>query len=128
MRLFTLSIAAYGAAIALSLSPWSHADAQDEVPPAAVTPAPAHGDWTLNEREHWLNAQIDKSRDDGSLDRVQYDHAKSELMSLRDEEDHMRSDHGGELTSNENAEMEARLDDMAAKIHWANANAYHRPW
>jgi hypothetical protein len=126
MRILTISLAAYGAAMALSLSPWGGAaNAQTDMTP---TPAVSHGDWTLREREDWLNDRLDKSRVDGSLDRIEFDRAKHDLNDLRHEEDRMRDDKHGQLTDNETANLEARLDDMAAKIHWANMAAYTRPW
>ena len=109
MRLLTISLTAYGAAIALSLSPWSQADAQDAPSEVAATPAPAHGDWTLRQREEWLNDRLDKSRDNGALDQMEYDRAKHSMDALRGDEDRMRDEQHGQLTDNENADLEARL-------------------
>jgi hypothetical protein len=131
MKLLTLSLTAYGAAIALSLSPTSHARAQDAIPPDTAPMAGAsatHGDWTLRQREDWLSDRLDKSRADGSLDHSEYDRARQELNDLRHEESHMRDGAHGQLTDNETADLEARLDAMAAKIHWANMATYTRPW
>ncbi len=126
MRVLTFSLIAYAASIALSLSPMSPARAQDSQAMAATSVS--HGDWTLREREDWLHDRLEKSRSDGSLDRTQYDRAKDELSDLRHEEDRMRDGGHGQLTDNQTADLEARLDDMAATIHWAHESAYTRPW
>ena len=125
MKLLTLSLLAYGGAMALSLSPLSHAGAQ---PDTAVAASPTHGDWTLRERERWLGDRISKSRDDGALDRVEYDRARHSLDDLRRAEDEMRDHQHGQLTDNQTQDLEARLDDMAAQIHWAHQEAFARPW
>ena len=125
MRLLTISLLAYGGAMALSLSPLSHVDAQ---PDTAAAASSSHGDWTLREREKWLGNRIDKSRDDGALDRVEYDRARHSLDDLRQEEDRMRDHQHGQLTDNQTTDLEARLDDMAAQIHWAHQEAFAKPW
>jgi hypothetical protein len=127
MKLLTTSLAAYGGAILLSLSPWSAASAQSDMAPAP-TAASAHGDWTLRQREDWLSDKLEKSRGDGSLDRIEYDRAHRELSDLRHEEGALRDSAHGQLTDNQTADLEARLDTMAAKIKWANDSAYARPW
>jgi hypothetical protein len=126
MKLLTISLLAWGGAIALSLSPVSPARAQDAMTQAA--PAPPHGDWTLREREDWLSDRLDKSRADGSLDRSEFENARRQLADLKHEEGHMRDEAHGQLTDNQTADLEQRLDAMAEKIHWANANTYTRPW
>jgi len=123
MKLLTLSLIAYGGAVALTLSPLTHLNAQD-----AVAESPTHGDWTLRERERWLSDRIDKSRDDGALDRVEYDRARHSLDDLRREEDRMKDHQHGELTDNETGDLEGRLDAMASEIRWAHQAAFEKPW
>ena len=127
MNLLTVSIAGYVAAMTLSLSPWSHANAQTD-PEAAPAVSASHGDWTLRQREDWLSDRLEKSRDDGSLDHHEYEPASMALSDLRHEETRMRDQAQGQLTDNQTADLEARLDDMAAKIHWAHVNSFTRPW
>ncbi len=127
MKLLTASLAVYGGSILLTLSPWSGAAAQPDMAPAPAM-APAHGDWTLRQREDWLSDKLEKSRGDGSLDRAEYDRARRDMSDLRREEGNLRNGAHGELTDNQTAELEARLDTMAAKIKWANATAYAQPW
>jgi hypothetical protein len=123
MKLLTLSLIAYGGAVALTLSPLTHLNAQD-----AVAESPTHGNWTLLDRERWLSDRIDKSRDDGALDRVEYDNVRHSLDDLRREENRMKDHQHGELTDNETAELEARLDSMASEIHWAHQETFEKPW
>jgi hypothetical protein len=40
----------------------------------------------------------------------------------------MKDHQHGELTDNQTAELEARLDDMASEIHWAHQEAFAKPW
>ena len=125
MKILTVSLAAYGAAMLLSLSPYGAANAQGEMTP---TPAVAHGDWTLRQRETWLNDRLDKSRDNGAIDRASYEQAKADMGNLRHQEDGMRDSAHGQLTDNQTADLETRLDAMAASIHWANMTTFTRPW
>jgi hypothetical protein len=92
---------------------------------AVITP---HGDWTLREREDWLSKRIDMARDDRSIGNDEHDRIRDELNSLRDQENHMRDAHGGQLTDNETAQLEAGLDSMADRIHWAHEDKFQRPW
>lgn len=127
MKTLLLSLAAYGGAVALTLSPWSAANAQMvQTDPAPATVA--HGDWTLGQREDWLNSQLEKSVAAGSLDRGQFNSARLEMDQLRHDEAGMRQGADGQLTGNQTRELEARLDTMSDKIHWANMSAYKRPW
>jgi hypothetical protein len=96
--------------------------------PAAPVFAQDHGNWTLRQREDWLHDRIQRSRDDGSLDRVEFERVKHELGDLRHDEDKMRDHHDGQLTDNETTELEARLDNLAAKIHWLREDTFQRPW
>ena len=95
----------------------------------AAAPAVAtHGDWTLGQREDWLGEQMKTSLGNGSLDRAEFNRAQLEMDHLRQEESRMRHDGGGQLTGNQTAELQARLDTMADKIHWANTSVYKHPW
>jgi hypothetical protein len=126
MKTLALALAASAAMTAFSLAPLGAAQAQADPPTPAA--AATHGDWTLRQREVWLNDRLDKSRADGTLDHVQFDSAKQDMADLRHEEDGMRDAAHGQLTDNQTADLETRLDSMAAKIHWANMKTYARPW
>jgi hypothetical protein len=124
MKMFTLPVIA-GAAALVSLAPATVVNAQtDEVAHAS----PTHGDWTLKQRENWLHERIDRSRDDGSLAHSEYDRVRNALDDIRHDEEKMRDHHDGQLTDNETARLEARLDDVASTIHWLRAENLERPW
>jgi hypothetical protein len=128
MNTLMLSLAAFAAAAVLSASPWSAAKAQMDPAPAAVPPPAAQGDWTLRQREDWLSDQLKTSLANGALDKAEFNRARLEMDHMRQEESRMRHDGKGDLTDNQTSDLEARLDTMADKIHWANTYAYKRPW
>ncbi|MHB8529623.1 MAG: hypothetical protein ACYC8V_08965 [Caulobacteraceae bacterium] len=124
MKTLTLSLLAGGAAALVSLAPLAVARAQDEPP----TVAAEHGNWTLAQREHWLDNRLDKAKDDGSIDHHEADRVKHELHDIHEDEERMRDHHDGQLTDNETAALETRLDAVADKIHWLHENSFRRPW
>lgn len=124
MQAFKISLLAGGAAALLALAPAAAVLAQDEAPAAA----PHSGNWTLREREDWLHSRIEKARDDSSLSRSEYDRIQDDLKGIRTEEDALRDHQKGQLTDNQTADLEAKLDDMAGTIHWLHENAFQRPW
>jgi hypothetical protein len=119
-----VSFLAAGAAALFALTPMTAGYAQDEAPAVAAD----HGNWTLKERENWLHSRLDKARDDGSLDHHEYNRVKHDLDAIHDNEEAMRDHHDGQLTDNQTADLEARLDDVASKIHWLHENSFERPW
>ncbi|MEO8925994.1 MAG: hypothetical protein ABI306_02415 [Caulobacteraceae bacterium] len=126
MKFFPISLCAGSAVALFALAPLAALHAQDETPVAVA--GPAHGDWTLKEREEWLHSRLDKARDGGDLDHHEYDRVKHDLDRIHETEEAMRDHHDGQLTDNQTADLEARLDDVAAKIHWAHENSFQRPW
>jgi hypothetical protein len=123
-RVVGVSLLAGGAAALVALTPLTAARAQD-APPAVVA---QHGNWTLKEREEWLQNRLDTARHEGSLDRHEYKRVKQELHGIHEDEETMRDHHDGQLTDNQTADLEARLDDVGAKIHWLRENSFQRPW
>ena len=124
MKTIAISLLAGGAAALFALAPLSAVQAQDEAPAVAAD----HGNWTLKEREDWLHDRLDKARDDGSVDHHEYDRVKNDLKRIHETEEAMRDHHDGQLTDNQTADLEARLDDVASKIHWLHENSFVRPW
>jgi hypothetical protein len=124
MKTLTLSVLAGGALALASLVPISVALAQDEPPAVAAD----HGNWTLGQREDWLNTRLDQARDDGSLDHHEYDRVKHELHDIHDDADQMRHHQHGELTDNQTADLEGRLDKVSDQIHWLHEHSFTRPW
>jgi hypothetical protein len=122
----TSILLAAGAAAMLLYAP--SAFAQDAAPIGAAPTVRDTGNWTLKQREDWLNSHIDKAHDEHDIDGREADRTHHELDLIKDDESHMRDHHDGQLTDNETAALETRLDDMAAKIHWLHQNAFQRPW
>lgn len=117
------------AAIALlSAAPAFAQSAFDNGVDANAVVAAHNGDWTLRQREDWLSSRIDMARDDRSISQYEHDRIRDALNDLRDQENHMRDLHGGQLTDNETASLETRLDNMADRIHWMHEDRFQRPW
>lgn len=125
MKSFSLALmgAAASGLLAVAAVPTAHAQAVDT---SAVVGD--HGNYTLKEREIWLTDRLDKARDDGSLDRHEFERVHHELSRIREDEDRLRDAHDGQLTDNENTDLEARLDGVADQIHWLHEDAFKRPW
>ena len=127
MKTFALCLLAGGAAALASLAPVSVAFADnDEAAPPAV--AAEHGNYTLKQREEWLESRLDKARDDNSIDHHEYERVRHSLKAIHEDEERMRDHHDGQLTDNETATLEARLDDVAKTIHWLHENSFEKPW
>jgi predicted NAD/FAD-dependent oxidoreductase len=121
------TLIAAGAALILSFPMTVHAQPGAEGLPAAGVQD--HGDYTLKQREDWLDNRIDKAHDDGSLDGHEADRVHRKLDRIKHDEDKYRDHHGGgQLTDNETAELEARLNQLADRIHWLHENNFQRPW
>ncbi len=125
MKTFNLPLSGLAACAVLGLACPPAVHAQDVDASAVVAD---HGNWTLKQRENWLGDRMDKARDDGSLDHHEFERVRHELSRIRDEEDSLRDRHDGQLTDNETADLEARLDGVADQIHWLHENSFRRPW
>jgi hypothetical protein len=131
MKPLVLSLAGAAAAAALMASAMplaTHAQSYVGAPVDANAVVADHGDWTLKDREHWLFSRLDKAHDDGSIDGHEYDRVRREMDTIRADEDRMRDNHDGQLTDNESAALEARLDSVAGQIHWLHESAFQKPW
>jgi hypothetical protein len=130
MRSFTLPLfgAAASALIALAAAPAVHAQPVESPAVDASAVVGDSGNWTLQQRERWLDSRLDKARADGSLDHHEFDRVRHELARIHDDEDQLRDRHNGQLTDNENADLEARLNGVADQIHWLHENSFERPW
>jgi hypothetical protein len=125
MKLFSLSLlgAAASTLLAFAAVPTAQAQAVDT---AAVVGD--HGNYTLKQRETWLDDRLNRARDDGSIDHHEFERVHHELSGIRDDEDRLRDAHDGQLTDNENTDLEARLDGVADQIHWLHEESFKRPW
>jgi hypothetical protein len=93
-----------------------------------VAPATHSGDWTLKQREDWLYDRLHKARDDGSINGHEFDRVHGQLDQIKDVEDHMRDHQHGQLTDDQTARLESRMDDLADHIQALHENAFQRPW
>ena len=121
------------AGLAAGLTMIATANAQPPIPQDRVTVYPAtagadRGDWTLKRREDWLNDKINQAHDEHAIDNHQNDRAHDALNHLRDDENHMRGRHDGQLTDNETVALESRLDSLADEVLQARNDAWRRPW
>lgn len=123
----TSILLAAGAAALLATA----AQAQTYAPASATTTTvvtTGGGDYTLKQREEWLNDHINKAHDERDIDGHEADREHHELNRIRDQENDLRGHQDGQLTDNQTQTLEARLDEMAAQIHWAHDNAFQKPW
>ena len=123
MKPFFLASAAASALLVLAAAPTVHAQAVD-----TSATIGDHGNWTLKQREEWLTNRLDKATADGALDHHEFERVHHELSRIRDDEDRLRDAHDGQLTDNETADLEARLDSVANQIHWLHEESFQRPW
>ena len=130
LRTFPYPALAAAAALLISAAPLAPAHAQTAMDNGVDTTAVVtdHGDWTLKQREDWLYDRLSKASDDGSLDHHEYERVRHELADIRSNEDDLRGHHDGQLTDNETAQLESRLDGVANQIHWLHDNNFRKPW
>jgi hypothetical protein len=130
MKPLNMTLMGVAATLVLSAAPISIVHAQSALSEGVDTTAVvgASGNWTLKEREHWLYNRLDMARDDGAIDREQYDGLHATLDGLRDRENAMRDAHEGQLTDNETASLELKLDGVADEIQSLHDGRFQRPW
>ncbi len=86
------------------------------------------GGWDLERRIHWTQDRIVRGRDDGSLDRREFDRVQGELDRIRHERDEAFRRDGGRLEPRVRDDLLARLDHVNDQIHWMRDAGEHRPW
>lgn len=128
----TPSILAAGLAAGLTLASVAHAQPPERGDRSTVYPAvrgdPDRSGWTLKRREDWLNDKINQAHDEHALDGREADRAHRDLDRLRDDENHMRDRHDGQLTDDETLGLEARLDSLTDQLMRLHNDAWRRPW
>ena len=98
-------------------------------PPVVAQPyGAADGRWDVSRRIDWTQDRINRGRDDGSLDRGEYQRVQTQLRSIRLEKQRLRWDNGGGLDAQAREMLLARLDRLNAEIHWLRHNSEARPW
>jgi hypothetical protein len=84
--------------------------------------------WDIDRRIHWVQDRIIHGRDDGSLDRREFDRVQGELNGIRDEERRVRYNHGGYLDERARVDLQFKLDHLNDQIHWIHVRNETRPW
>lgn len=74
----------------------------------------------IRQREAWLERRIQRGQRDGSLTRREADRALRQLADIRRDEYRMSRRDG--LDAREEAQVQARLDDLSQSIRWARHN------
>ena len=90
--------------------------------------APAARAMDIDQRIDWMQRRIDHGRADGALDSREAKRCQDELNSIRSEEKRDRIHHWGKLRDGDRQHIEARLDQLAATIHWMRDDGQRRPW
>ena len=112
--------------------PDGYAEVQDPnyapPPPAAyganyAPPPPPTAYWqsapsSLHERFDWVQARIDRSRNDGSLSPREADYGQRELGDIRRMSQELRARDGGELNEADRAYVQGRLDTLSQRLRW----------
>ena len=88
--------------------------------PASAQPTPASyhwGDRTLAQRENTLANRADRDWDDGWIDRAQFLNVTKAIANVRRDEDRLRDEQAGELTGDQMANLQDRLDRVAGQMN-----------
>jgi len=97
-------------------------------PPPGYGPPPQPGAMDIDQRIDWMQRRIDHGQMDGALDPREAKRCQDELNSIRSEEKRDRFRHWGKLRDGDRQHIEARLDQLAATIHWMRDDGQRRPW
>jgi hypothetical protein len=123
MKLRILSMTGAAAAVALSLAPaMSHAQSAYER--GIDASAAVGGDWTLGQREDWLANHLHMALKDDSIDADQYGSLRDDLDTVRDQESRMRAVQDGQLTDNQTARLEERLNSIGDRMRTLSDVSY----
>ncbi len=86
------------------------------------------GGWDIGRRIDWIQDRIVHARDDGSLDRREFDRVQGELNGIRREDRDFRYNHGGHLDDRVRFDLEGRLERLNDQIHWIHEHHERHPW
>ena len=110
-------------------APMAMAEAAPPPPPpeAAPVPEPAHRDWTLDEREQWLQGRIDRGVDEHRLSGHEVVRGQGELQAIRKEQASLTERDGGALSPEDRTYLVGRLDQLNQTLKWEGRNP-PPPW
>jgi len=110
---------------------WKNAEAGAAPAPMAMAeaaPAPEpHRDWTLDEREQWLQGRIDRGVDDHRLSGHEVVRGQGELQAIRKEQAALLQRDGGALSPEDHTYLVGRLDQLNQTLKWEGRNP-PPPW
>ena len=86
------------------------------------------GRWDIERREQWLDARIERGREDGSLDKKEAHKVHDKVRDIRELEGRMLKRDGGYLNDADRRVLEDKLDDVSHQIHWMRENNERAPW
>jgi hypothetical protein len=90
-----------------------------------ATAAPA--DWSLERREQWMEARIQRAMEDGRLSGNENERGQAELGAIRNEQARLLERDGGVLSEPDSAYLANRIDELNRTLHWAGPNMAP-PW
>ena len=88
----------------------------------------APGGWDINRRLDWMEQRLNRGRDDGSLDRREFERAWRDLQSIRSQERDMLRRGYGHLDGRDRDVLLERLDRLNDSVRWMRRNDERRPW
>ena len=113
---------------------WERAEAAPPPPPPEAAPPPpppiAQADaaaWTLDQREDWLQARIDRGVDEHRLSGNEASRGQQELRAIRAQEAHLLAQDGGALSDADHSYLAHRLDELNQTLRWEGRNP-PPPW
>ena len=84
-------------------------------------------DWSLERREQWMEARIQRAMEDGRLSGNENERGQAELGAIRSEQARLLERDGGALSEPDSAYLANRIDELNRTLHWAGPNTAP-PW
>jgi hypothetical protein len=125
-RLTTIMTGVAAAAVLSAVPVMSHA--QSAYDRGVDASAVIGGDWTIGQREDWLASHMRQALTHDAIDADQYSSLRDDLDVVRDQEARMRAVQDGQLTDNQTARLEQRLDSIGDRMRALSDEGLSYPW